>query len=67
MTFEQRKFLVLTLWVATALTIGIIATIDKPDLWFLVATVALGPAVFGNWLWNAPPPTLSEIVARYRR
>ncbi|HEX6215582.1 MAG TPA: hypothetical protein VFZ38_12210 [Vicinamibacterales bacterium] len=67
MTFDQRKLLVLSLWVASALIIGIIVTIDKPDLWLLVATVAVAPALFGSWLWNAPPPTLSEIIARHRR
>ena len=67
MTFDQRKLLVLSLWVASTLIIGIILTIDKPDLWLLVATVAVAPAVFGSWLWNAPPPTLAEIIARHRR
>ena len=66
MTFPQRKLLVLASWVAMVVTVGMILAIDKPDLWLLVAFVALIPAMVGNWLWNAPEPTLSELIARER-
>jgi len=67
MTFEQRKFLVLSAWTATALTAGIIMTVEDPSMWLVVVCVALVPPAVGNWLWIAPEPTLSEIVARHRR
>ncbi len=66
MTFTQRKQLVLVAWVATVAIIGLILTIDKPDLWMLVATLALVPAAIGSWLWNAPETTLSQLIARAR-
>lgn len=67
MSFEQRKFLVLSSWVACVMVVGIIMTIDKPDLWILVATAAVLPAVVGSWLWNAPQVTLSQLIQRYRK
>ena len=66
MTFSQRKLLVLASWVATVVTVGMILAVDKPDLWLLVGFVALIPAMIGNWLWNAPEPTLAELIARGR-
>ena len=30
MAFQQMKFLTLSLWVATVLTIGLIVTVDRP-------------------------------------
>ena len=66
MTFAQRKQLVLAAWVAAVAIVGLILTIDKPDLWMLVATLALAPAAIGNWLWNAPEATLSQLIARAR-
>lgn len=66
MTFARRKLLVLAAWVATVAITGFILAIDKPELWMLVACVALVPAVLGNWLWDAPEPTLSEIIATAR-
>jgi hypothetical protein len=66
MTFEQRKLLVLTAWVATVATVGLIITIDKPNLWLVVGVIATIPAAIGNWMWDAPDPTLSEIIARSR-
>lgn len=56
----------LAVWVATVATIGLILTLDKPDLWPLVAAFAMIPAAIGNWLWNAPEPTLSELIAKSR-
>jgi len=66
MTFEQRKLLVLTAWVASVATAGLILTIEKPSLWLVVGVVATIPAAIGNWLWDAPDPTLSELIARSR-
>lgn len=66
MTFAERKLLVLAAWVATVAIVGLFLTIDKPDLWMLVAALALVPAAIGNWLWNAPEATLSQIIAAAR-
>ena len=46
--------------------VGVILAIDKPDLWILVAALALIPAAIGNWLWNAPEATLSQLIAAAR-
>ena len=67
MAFEQMKFLVLSAWVATVITIGLVLTIDKPSLWVVVATVAVIPASVASWLWTAPPVTLSQIIQKYRK
>jgi hypothetical protein len=66
MTFAQRKHLVLAAWVATVAIAGVILAIDKPDLWILFAAIALVPAAIGNWLWNAPEATLSQLIAAAR-
>lgn len=66
MTFAERKLLVLAAWVATVAIVGLFLTIDKPDLWMLVAALALVPAAIGNWLWNAPEATLSQLIAAAR-
>ena len=66
MTFAERKLLVLAAWVATVAIIGLFLTIDKPDLWMLVAALALVPAAIGNWLWNAPEATLTQLIAAAR-
>jgi UDP-N-acetylmuramyl pentapeptide phosphotransferase/UDP-N-acetylglucosamine-1-phosphate transferase len=66
MTFAQRKVLVLAAWVATVATVGLILAIDKPDLWLLIACFALIPATIGNWFWNAPEATLTQLIARAR-
>ena len=66
MTFAERKLLVLATWVATVMAVGLILTVDKPDLWMLVAALATIPAVIGNWYWDRPEPTLAELIARSR-
>lgn len=66
MTFDQRKVLVLAAWVATISTVGFIATIDVPAMWILVASLAIIPAAVGNWLWNAPVVSLSQLIHRSR-
>lgn len=66
MTFAERKLLTLAVWIATVAVAGLILTIDKPDLWILVSTLALAPAVVGHWFWNAPAPTLSQLIAEGR-
>jgi hypothetical protein len=66
MTFAQRKLLVLAAWVATVTIAGVILTVDKPELWILIAALALIPAAIGNWLWNAPEATLSQLIAAAR-
>lgn len=66
MTFAQRKLLVLAAWAATVMTVGLILTIDRPELWVLIASLAIIPVVIGNWLWDAPEATLSELIARSR-
>ena len=66
MTFPQRKLLVLSAWVATIATVGLMVTIDTPDRWLLVAAIAMIPAGIANWLWDQPEPTLSELIARSR-
>ena len=66
MTFPERKLFVLAAWVATVAIVGLMLTIDKPDLWMWVATLALVPAAIGNWLWNAPEATLTQLIAAAR-
>ena len=66
MTFAQRKLVVLAAWVATVAVVGIILAVDRPELWMLVACFALIPAAIGNWFWQAPEATLSELIARAR-
>ena len=61
MAFEHMKFLALSLWVATVVTIGLIVTIDRPSLWVVVAGLAIIPASVASWLWTAPPVALSPI------
>ena len=56
----------LAAWAATVFTVGVIVTIDKPHLWLLVASLAMIPAGIGNWLWDAPEPTLSQLIAKAR-
>ncbi len=67
MTFTQRKQLVLASWVASVAIAGPILAVDKPDLWMWIATLAFAPAAIGNWLWNAPEPTLTQLIAAARR
>ena len=67
MTFEQRKFLVLSAWTATVATAGFIATIDRPSLWIFVAGLAMIPAAVGHSVWNAPELTLAQLRVKYRR
>lgn len=66
MTFDQRKLMALAAWVATVMTVGFILTVDKPNLWVLVAALATIPAAIANWFWDRPDPTLSELIARAR-
>jgi hypothetical protein len=66
MSFAQRKHLVLASWVAIVAIVGVIFTIDKPELWILAAGLALVPAAIANWLWNAPEATLSQLIAAAR-
>ena len=66
MTFAQRKLVVLAAWVATVAIVGMILAINHPELWMLIAGLALIPAAVGNWFWNAPEATLSQLIARGR-
>jgi hypothetical protein len=66
MSFAQRKHLVLASWVAIVGIVGVIFAIDKPELWILVAGLALVPAAIANWFWNAPEATLSQLIAAAR-
>ena len=66
MTFAQRKSLILAAWIATVAVVGVIVALDKPDLWMLVAMVALLPTAVASWLWNAPQPTLAQLIATAR-
>ncbi|HEX8027921.1 MAG TPA: hypothetical protein VF491_05640 [Vicinamibacterales bacterium] len=66
MTFAQRKQLVLAAWVATIAIIGVSFAIDKPNLWILVAGLALGPSGIAHWLWKAPEATVSQLIASGR-
>jgi hypothetical protein len=66
MTFDQRKVLVLAAWVTTLATVGLIFAIDNPDLWLLIACLALIPATVANWLWQAPEATLTQLIAKAR-
>lgn len=66
MTFDQRKQLVLAAWVVTIAIIGLVFAVDKPDLWILIAVLALAPSAIANWLWNAPPATVSQLIAAAR-
>jgi len=66
MTFDQRKQLVLAAWAAAIAIIGVVLAVDKPNLWILIAGLALAPPGIANWLWNAPPPTVSQLIATAR-
>ena len=66
MTFAQRKLLILSAWVASVSTVGIILALDKPELWLLIACFALGPAAIANWFWEEPAVTLSQLIAKGR-
>lgn len=66
MTFAQRKQLVLAAWVATVVVIGIVLAVDNPDLWLVIAAVAIIPSVIANWLWSKPEATLSQLIAAAR-
>lgn len=67
MTFDQMKFLVLSVWVASVITVGLILTVDRPSLWVLVATIAVIPASVASWLWTAPPVMVTQLIRKYRR
>lgn len=62
MTFAQQKQLVLAAWVATVAVIGIVFAIDKPNLWILIACLALAPTAVASWLWNGPEATVSQLI-----
>ena len=47
-------------------TVGLIIAVDNPVAWAVIGSVAIIPVVIGNWLWDAPEATLSEIIARAR-
>jgi hypothetical protein len=66
MSFAQRKQLVLIAWTASVMIAGVILTVDKPTLWLPVAGLALAPSAIASWLWNAPEPTLSQLIAMAR-
>lgn len=66
MTFNQRKQLVLAAWVATIAIIGVVFAVDKPGLWILFSVLALAPSAIANWFWNAPPRTVSQLIAAAR-
>ena len=66
MTFDQRKQLVLAAWVATIAIVGVVFAVDKPGLWIPVAVLALAPTVIANWLWDAPPATVTQLIAAAR-
>jgi hypothetical protein len=66
MTFAQRKLAVLTTWALLVVTVGLIFAINNRELWGLIATLVIVPVVLGNWLWEAPEATLSELIARGR-
>jgi hypothetical protein len=66
MTFAQRKLAVFAAWALTVAMLGVTLAIDKPDLWFLIASLMIIPVLIGNRLWVAPEPTLSELIARSR-
>lgn len=66
MTFDQRKQLILATWVATIAIAGVVLAIDKPDLWVLIAAFTFAPPAIANWLWNAPPATVSQLIATAR-
>ena len=58
MTFAQWKFLVLAAWAAVVAASGLIFATDKPDLWLLIACLAIVPVLIGHRLWAPPEATL---------
>jgi hypothetical protein len=66
MTFAQRKLFVLASWAAAVAIVGLIFAIDKPDLWLVIASLAIVPVVIANHLWDVPEPTLAELIAKGR-
>lgn len=66
MTFDQRKQLVLAAWVATIAIIGVVFAVERPGLWILIAVLAFAPTAIANWFWNAPPATVSQLIAAER-
>ena len=67
MTFEQRKYLVLSAWTATVAIAGFIMTIETPTLWIYVAALAMIPAAIANSLWIAPELTMAQLISKYRQ
>jgi len=62
MIFAEQKLIILSAWVATVAIAGVILAIDKPDLWILIACLALIPAALGTWLWQTPKPALAQAI-----
>ena len=67
MTFDQRKFLILSAWTATVAIAGFIMAIERPSLWIFVAAFAMIPAAIANSLWTAPELTMAQLVGKYRQ
>lgn len=66
MTFAQTRLLVLAAWAATVMTAGLVLAFDTPLSWAVIGSLAIIPVVIGNRLWDAPEPTLSELIVRGR-
>ena len=67
MTFEQRKVLILSAWMATIAVAGFVLTIESPSMWIFVAALAMIPAAIANSVWNAPELTMAQLVSKYRQ
>lgn len=66
MTFAQWKLLVLAAWAGMVVTVGLALALDNPLSWVVIASLAIIPVAIGNRFWDAPEPTLSELIVRAR-
>jgi hypothetical protein len=58
--------MVLWAWAGLVVTLGVILSTGTILSWMVISSVALIPVMIGNRLWDAPEPTLSELITRAR-
>lgn len=58
--------MVLFAWTGLVVTLGVILSSGTVLSWMVISSVAIIPVVIGNRLWDAPEPTLSELIMRGR-
>lgn len=58
--------MVLWAWAGLVVTLGVILSTGTVLSWMVISSVAIIPVIIGNRLWDAPEPTLSELIMRGR-